>query len=1212
MAALRKIVLGLLLVLSLFSSQPSSAQGLKYRGTVGIPFGGSQRQSLTSGSDFVAEIGWTSEWPTRYALFISRFRTNPTSAGSVLVLDQSIPLPFVINNGSDPLMTVTADCRFAFIGVPEANSTTYKVYVLNLSTRGYITIDVPDFRGISNPVGDRFCVSMYPRTVRTYNFNGELLTSITLQTNRWLNYRNFAYYGKSTAHLIHEGGFIPGTFTEFNETGVQTYRSNVFKYDSICNVDSSGQLNVIGHELSESFLRTWTTKRQLIQYSFVPDRFVQDRDVSSIEHNGYVVSSGGQVQKTVGQTVGQKVQRRYCNTVPNIWMGGGINSLEDQAITPNVYGGFISIYLDDINYWDSDGTWVGLRQIVNRGVTPRNLRQNALGEFFFYNVTPYPDVLGPLAKVGSDFTYSVIEENADGKYGRFNIGNQGQFVYGSDIPNLHSVVIEKPFGTTENTSKLSFNPWAFAICPDLTVKVCGISFDYVSIVISTLSKDLSKVLSVTSIPRKNRNNVSMPDISLYKDGGYVISDQDWLYVIDANGSVVQKVQTGFDEYGFDALSSSMDGVIWVTKGYDLGGLTQIYFADPNPPKTSASITSGWYKTNQTIQLSSVDPRPSSGFKALHSVLDTDAEVVGSDPNRTINVLGDGQHKLIYWAEDLDGNIETKNELLVGIDSVPPVVDSVVEGSKFVLLATDDRSGIQTVRYSVDGAADVEYTAEVSLPYGSHEVVYWALDKAGNISTVGKILVGSGFRWKSVYSSPIYAGRLLKATLELNAPAGPNGVTVDVSATDPCLSSVKTITIEAGKTASTLEIPVLGVETDRLVDLSATIGGKSASTSIRVLVPFPSLLSLNPNTLVGGNNTILTVKLPSPAPIGGQTVTLSSNDSRVIVPESVVVAAGQTSLSLPIATKVSSFAYSAVLSARAGGKGSDAILNVGALPLPTFRISPTIVNAGEKSVGVISIPSPAPASGITFKLSTSSQDITVPSEVSIAPGSVRVLFDVVAKSPSLPVSATVSALVDKTKLAAKLSIKPAALKAIKTSSSVFSGEGTLLATVELTGTAPTNGSLISLISNNPNIEVPASVSVPSGSLIANFTINVKEVKSASLATITARSGVVVKFASVSLQPVTVKTVEAVPNSVKGGTQSVLRVELSGKPGPGGITITLSSSKADVASVPASVTVAQGTAIVEVPISTSTVQSATEAVLSARVGTITKQATITVNP
>jgi hypothetical protein len=220
--------------------------------------------------------------------------------------------------------------------------------------------------------------------------------------------------------------------------------------------------------------------------------------------------------------------------------------------------------------------------------------------------------------------------------------------------------------------------------------------------------------------------------------------------------------------------------------------------------------------------------------------------------------------------------------------------------------------------------------------------------------------------------------------------------------------------------------------------------------------------------------------------------------------------------------------------------------------------------------------------------------------------------VVAKSPSLPVTVTVSALVDKTKLAAKLSIKPALLKAIKTSSSVFSGEGTVLATVELTGTAPANGSLISLLSNNPNVEVPASVSVPSGSLIANFTINVKEVKTASLATITARSGVLVKFASVSLQPITVKTVEAVPNSVKGGIQSVLRVELSGKPGPSGAGVTLSSSNASVASVVGSVQVGQGVSIVDVPISTSAVQAITTVTLSARVGAITKQTTITVNP
>ncbi|CAN5444727.1 hypothetical protein BH11ARM1_BH11ARM1_08580 [soil metagenome] len=93
-------------------------------------------------------------------------------------------------------------------------------------------------------------------------------------------------------------------------------------------------------------------------------------------------------------------------------------------------------------------------------------------------------------------------------------------------------------------------------------------------------------------------------------------------------------------------------------------------------------------------------------------------------------------------------------------------------------------------------------------------------------------------------------------------------------------------------------------TDRLPpatvhDVTAMSGGSFGQYAIRPAFPAESLVA--PNEILSGESGIATVTLASPAPVGGATVTLSSNDSLVHIPATVTVPEGETTATYTVST-----------------------------------------------------------------------------------------------------------------------------------------------------------------------------------------------------------------------------------------------------------------------------------------------------------------------
>ena len=135
------------------------------------------------------------------------------------------------------------------------------------------------------------------------------------------------------------------------------------------------------------------------------------------------------------------------------------------------------------------------------------------------------------------------------------------------------------------------------------------------------------------------------------------------------------------------------------------------------------------------------------------------------------------------------------------------------------------------------------------------------------------------------------------TLELNREADIDGVTVNLSSSNPALVTVPaTISIAEGQ--SSIVVPVTGVvASDELVTLTATLDDVSLTATANVLSAdrFGLVETVEPSSVLIAPNSEseVTVTLDTPAQSGGSEVYIWSDDALVAAPETVVVEAFST-------------------------------------------------------------------------------------------------------------------------------------------------------------------------------------------------------------------------------------------------------------------------------------------------------------------------------
>jgi len=159
------------------------------------------------------------------------------------------------------------------------------------------------------------------------------------------------------------------------------------------------------------------------------------------------------------------------------------------------------------------------------------------------------------------------------------------------------------------------------------------------------------------------------------------------------------------------------------------------------------------------------------------------------------------------------------------------------------------------------------------------------------------------------------------TLTGNAPVG--GTTVTLSSSSPSATVPPSVAVAAGTFTATFTVTTSPVSVAATATVTATYGAaKTASLTVNPAPSGPAYLSnltLSSTAITGGSGATGTMTLSSPAPAGGTTVALHSNNpAATVTPSSLTVLAGASSATFTVTTTAVSASTTATLSAAYNG------------------------------------------------------------------------------------------------------------------------------------------------------------------------------------------------------------------------------------------------------------------------------------------------------
>ena len=712
----------------------------------------------------------------------------------------------------------------------------------------------------------------------------------------------------------------------------------------------------------------------------------------------------------------------------------------------------------------------------------------------------------------------------------------------------------------------------------------------------------------------------------WSPGAMVIDKQSNLYVVDYNGKIEVMDADGNVRTGIQNLPG-----ITASIALDAQERIHVYFAGSDPrlevwepvygdslaPVSTATLSpvqpaSGWHTSDVTLSISAIDDN--MGVASVNWSENQGATTIVNGSSTIINVTADGIHTIGYWAVDAAGNTEVTKSSTVRIDRVAPTTSVTRSGGLLTLTPSDATSGVAKTYISINNAAAIEYTSPIVDTV--HTIRYWSVDNAGNVESAHTDVINPAVASLSVGQQRVSGGLGLLATVTIDAPAPAGGLQIDLSQSSTILDIPASIQIDEGQTTGTFDIDSAPVAIDTAVVVTATGGGESASTVLMIQAPMVSQLQLTPQSVIGGTSVTGLVLLGSPAPAGGATVALASTSLNATVPTSVVIAAGQYSAPFTVTTRSVAVDGSAVLSATAFGTRVKSTLSILGPKVQMLQLPASTITSGISQLATVILTTAAPTGGKVVILSSSSVNVTVPASVTVLAGQTTATFLVASVAVTSQETATITATTNGSTGTANLTLNvpPATLARVSLNPSTVYGVTTSTGTVTLTSPAPVGGAVVTLKSSaSTTATVPVNVTVAPGATTAVFTVTSKSVTTTApkTATITATYASITASAVLTVNRAsTVASISLNPTSVKGGLTSTATVTLTSPAPVGGLVITTTSSQLTVAGVPANVTVPEGATAAVFTVTTLPQTLSKTSTISAKVGTTSKTATLTV--
>ncbi len=434
------------------------------------------------------------------------------------------------------------------------------------------------------------------------------------------------------------------------------------------------------------------------------------------------------------------------------------------------------------------------------------------------------------------------------------------------------------------------------------------------------------------------------------------------------------------------------------------------------------------------------------------------------------------------------------------------------------------------------------------------------------------------------------------------------VTVTLSSSDTSAATVPSSITFSGLSAA-FSVTSLAVTSTKTPLISASLNGVTKSATLTVAPPVSlSALTLTPPVLISGQSGIGTISLVGTA-VSAVTVTLTnSNPAAASLPTTVTIPSGSSSAAFIINANSVVTTQTSTITASLAGVSTSAQLTVNpppAQPVPigiSFNPS-TVVGGQQSSTSTVSLSS-TPTSATTVTLSSSDTTAaTVPASVTVAAGSATATFTVTSLNVGAVKTPSITATANGGSVSNSITVNPnPTLSSLTiTPNSVIGGIPNLYpvtATVSM-NYPPASDVIIWMASNSNLARTQPNVIILAGTTSTTFPITAYLNSNSYSLNVTFYASMNSSFNPSITADLTLLPTPSFPllsncflNSsplVGGQENGTCQVGINKVAPAGGITVTLTSSDPTVLTLPATITIPQGSASLQFPATTLAVSS-----------------------
>ena len=449
-----------------------------------------------------------------------------------------------------------------------------------------------------------------------------------------------------------------------------------------------------------------------------------------------------------------------------------------------------------------------------------------------------------------------------------------------------------------------------------------------------------------------------------------------------------------------------------------------------------------------------------------------------------------------------------------------------------------------------------------------------------------------------------------------ASATPVNAVIQLSSTNAAAQVPGSITINAGSSVGHFTVQTSAVSAGTICTINAAEQGTSStgSVSLTVMPPKPVSLSVSPNPAVGGSTVTGTVTTAGAIPAGGIGVAIAYG-AHTSGPATVTVPAGASGQSAAFTINVANTSSNTTDAIKATYASVLAYTDLGItanqpVALSSVTLTSHQLLSGSGTSGSVNLVT-ATLVAATVNLQSSTSLVQVPSSVTISANSASAGFNLTTSAVSSATSCTITAAEQgtgssKTTTLTVLPPKPASLSLSPTS---VVGGNSASATLTMQGSVPVAGITVP-VTYGAHTSGPASVQVGSSG-VATFQVASTGVATAATDTISAKYSGVTASASLTVNPASLTSFTVSPGTIFGTGNALATATLNGFAPPGGALVQISANP-NILSLPASITVSQGSSFATFAISASNIQMAASVTITASYAGVTQSAVLRLQP